>query len=145
VLFVLWRWQQKHGGEPGEIGKMATGAWMAAAANVLLVLASLPGGRVSGIFPVVYDVILGIAFLYYWPTLLALVSHAAPTRLKSTMMGVAYLSLFIGNLIVGRLGSLYESLGPASFWMVHAAIAATGAVLCMLLARPLGKVLAAPA
>ncbi|MEQ1784138.1 MAG: MFS transporter, partial [Hyphomonadaceae bacterium] len=131
VLFILWRWQQKHGGEPGEIGKMATGAWMAAAANLLLVLACLPGGRVSGIFPVVYDVILGIAFLYYWPTLLALVSHGAPARLKSTMMGVAYLSLFIGNLIVGRLGSLYESLGPANFWLVHASIAGVGAILCM--------------
>ncbi len=143
VLFVVWRWQQKHGGEPGEIGKIATGAWMACAANLLLVLASLPGGRVSGIFPVVYDVILGVAFLYYWPTLLALISHAAPVRLKSTMMGVAYLSLFIGNLIVGRLGSIYESIGPANFWLVHAAIAGAGAVICMLLARPLGKILAA--
>jgi hypothetical protein len=33
---------------------------------------------VSVIYPIMYDVILGVAFLYYRPTLLAHVSCAAP-------------------------------------------------------------------
>jgi POT family proton-dependent oligopeptide transporter len=46
-------------------------------------------------------VILGIAFLYYWPTLLALVSRAAPARVNATMMGIAFMSLFLANVLIG--------------------------------------------
>ncbi len=141
VLFALWRTQAKRNGEPGEIGKIATGAWMACAANLLLVVGCLLSTRVSVLYPVVYDIILGVAFLYYWPTLLALVSRAAPPRLKSTLMGVAFMSLFIANTTMGRLGALYEQMTPAEFWAMHAAIAAVGGLLALLLARPLGRIL----
>ena len=81
-LFVLWRWQDSHGGEPDEIGKIATGAFMAAAANLLLTVSCLMGPRSSAIFPILYDVLLGIAFLYYWPTVPALFSRE-PRRCRS--------------------------------------------------------------
>lgn len=142
VLIVLWRWQRSHGGEPGELGKIATGAWICCIANVLLVIASLLPGRAHVLFPVMYDVLQGVAFLYYWPTLLALVSQAAPRRLKSTLMGVAFLSLFVANTTIGRLGSYYETLGPRSFWMLHVGIAAAGGVLAMIFGPRLTRVLA---
>lgn len=142
VLFGFWRWQQRHGGEPGELGKIATGAWMCCAANLLLVIASWLPGRAHVLFPTLYDVLLGVAFIYYWPTLLALVSLAAPRKLKSTLIGVVFLTLFISNITIGRLGGFYEKLGPTSFWMLHAAIAATGGVLAMLFGRRLTQVLA---
>jgi len=141
VLFALWRYQEKRGGEPGEIAKIATGAWMAAGANLLLAAGCALSPRVSVIFPVVYDIILGVAFLYYWPTLLALVSRGAPPRLKSTLMGFAFLTLFLSNTTIGRIGALYEQMSPAQFWTLHAAIAAIGGVLALLLARPLGRIL----
>jgi POT family proton-dependent oligopeptide transporter len=77
-LFALWRRQAAHGSEPGEVIKIATGAWLACIANLLLVAGCVTGGRVPILVPVLYDVLLGVAFLYYWPTLLALVSRAAP-------------------------------------------------------------------
>jgi POT family proton-dependent oligopeptide transporter len=138
-LFALWRWQAARGREPGDIGKIALGAWIAAFANLILVLVCLPGGRVSLVFPFLYDFLLGIAFLYYWPPLLALVSRAAPVRLKATLMGAVFLSLFVGNTLVGRIGALYETMTPAAFWGLHAAIAAVGGVLAMTLARPLKR------
>lgn len=141
VLFGLWRWQTTRGGEPGVVAKMAIGAWICCAANLVLVLATLSGDRASGLYPLLYGVLLGVAFLYYWPTLLALVSQAAPTHLKSTLMGVVFLTIFIGNITVGRLGGFYEPLGPTAFWALHAGIAATGAVLLTLLARPLERAL----
>jgi POT family proton-dependent oligopeptide transporter len=141
-LFTLWRWQASRGKEPDDMGKIALGAWMAAFANLLLVLACLPGGRVSLLFPVIYDFILGIAFLYYWPPLLALVSRAAPEKLKATLMGAVFLSLFVGNALVGWIGGFYEKMSPASFWLLHAGIAAAGGVLATVLARPLKKMLA---
>jgi len=141
MLITLWKWQAGRGGEPKEIGKIATGAVIASIANLLLVAGCVTFTRVPVIFPILYDVLLGVAFLYYWPTLLALVSRAAPPALKATMMGLAFVSLSLSNTTIGRLGGLYEHMSPAAFWAMHAVIAATGAILAMLLARPLGRVL----
>src|SRR5205814_9833707 len=74
-------------------------------------------------------------------SLLALVSLAAPRGLKSTLIGVVFLTLFISNITIGRLGGTYEKLGPTSFWMLHAAIAAMGGVLALVFGRRLTRVL----
>jgi proton-dependent oligopeptide transporter, POT family len=140
-LFALWRYQASRGGEPREIVKIATGAFLAALGNLVLVVACMLGGRPSGLFPVVYNIFLGVAFLYYWPTLLALVSRAAPQKVKATMMGCAFLSLFIANVTLGRLGGFYEHHAPAMFWALNVAIAASGGVLALLLRPLLDRVL----
>ena len=140
-LVALWRRQASRGKEPGEIGKMGLGAWITALANLLLVPACFSAGHASALWPVACDVLLGIGFLYYWPTLLALVSRAAPEGTKSTLMGCAFLSLFASNLIIGWLGTFYERMTPAEFWALHAAISATGGVLLFVLVRPLDRLL----
>jgi proton-dependent oligopeptide transporter, POT family len=140
-LFALWRRQAGRGGEPGEIAKMGIGAGIAAVANLLLVAGCLLTSRVPVLVPVAYDVLLGVAFLYYWPTLLALVSGAAPPHLRATLMGTVFLTLFLSNITVGWLGGFFERMSAAEFWALHAAIAATGGVLALLLAKPLGRVL----
>jgi len=134
-LFALWRRQASRGVEPSEIGKIGVGAWLAAIANLLLAVACLMSRRVSGIFPVVYDIILGVGFLYYWPTILALVSRAAPQKIKATMMGCVFLSLSVSNFTMGWIGSFYERMTPAEFWGLNAAIAAAGGLI-VLVARP---------
>ena len=67
----------------------------AAASNLILVAAIFASGgaRVHPIWPFLYSAILGISFLYYWPTLLALVSRAAPAKVNATLMGLAFMSL----------------------------------------------------
>jgi POT family proton-dependent oligopeptide transporter len=140
-LFALWRWQARHGGEPGEIAKIGIGAVLAAIANLVLAGAALLPGRISPLFPVLYETILGIAFIWQWPTLLALVSRIAPQRLKSTLMGAAFLTLFASNMTIGRIGALYEHMTPAEFWLMNASIAAVGGVLAFLLRRRLSRVL----
>jgi proton-dependent oligopeptide transporter, POT family len=141
LLFALWRHQASRGGEPDDLGKIGTGAWMAASANLLLVAACMFGTRIPVVVPLLYDVILGIAFLYYWPTLLALVSRTAPESIKATLMGAVFLSLFVANMIIGWLGSFYESMTPATFWAMHAGISAIGGVLVFGLRRPLMRAL----
>jgi POT family proton-dependent oligopeptide transporter len=141
LLFGLWRWQSARGSEPDDLGKIATGAWITAAANLLLVAACLVSARTTALVPVVYDILLGISFLYYWPTLLALVSRAAPTPVKATMMGAVFLSLFVANTLIGWLGSFYEHMTPAGFWAMHAGIAAVGGVLAFVLRQPLKRAL----
>lgn len=142
LLFALWRYQASHRGEPDDLGKIATGAWVTAAANALLAVSCILSARTPVLVPIVYDILLGIGFLYYWPTLLALVSRAAPPSIKATLMGAVFLSLFVGNSIIGWLGGFYEQMTPAGFWSMHAGIAATGGVLAIVLSRPLKRALA---
>jgi len=141
-LFALWRRQAARAGELGELVKIGTGAWLACVANLLLVAGCALTTRVPLLFPVIYDVLLGIAFLYYWPTLLTLVSRAAPPRLRATLMGTAFLSLFLSNITVGRLGGFFERMTALQFWALHAAIAATGGILALSLRRRLERSLA---
>ncbi len=140
-LFMLWRWQARHGGEPDEIAKIGAGALMSSIANLILVAGSAAYSRVPVLIPVAYDFVLGVAFLYYWPTLLALVSRAAPPQIKATMMGIALLTLFLANFAVGWIGSFYERLTQPQFWAIHAAIGAMGSVLAFTLRRPLMRIL----
>jgi POT family proton-dependent oligopeptide transporter len=140
-LFALWRRQAARGAEPGEVGKIATGAWIACAANLLLVIGCAATDRVPAVVPVLYDVLLGVGFLYYWPTLLALVSRAAPPRLRATLMGACFLTLFVSNFVVGWLGTFFERMTPLQFWALHGGIAATGGLLAMLSRRGLERVL----
>ena len=139
ILIALWKWQDAHGGEPREIMKISTGAFIACAANLLLFIGATISDRVSVIYPIMYDFLLGVAFLYYWPTLLALVSRAAPPGLKATLMGVVFLTLFIANIFVGWIGGIYEHVGPATFWAIEASIAGTGGVLALILNKPLTR------
>jgi POT family proton-dependent oligopeptide transporter len=141
ALFALWRWQAKRGSEPADIGKIAMGAAISAAANLLLVIASLMSKHASVLFPIGYDVLLGVGFLYYWPPLLALVSQTAPPRVNSTLMGTVFLSLFVSYMLIGWIGGFYERLGPALFWGLQVVIGGVGVVLTLALQRPLERTL----
>lgn len=143
ILFGLWGWQARRRGEPGDLGKIGIGAAVACLANLVLVAAIVlsGGGKIHPLWPFLYCGLLGIGFLYYWPTLLALVSRTAPAAVNATMMGVCFLTLFIGNNVIGWLGQFYEPLGPLAFWLLHAGIGAVGALLILLFARPLRRAL----
>jgi len=143
LVFWLWRHQASRGREPNELAKIGFGAWIAAASNLILVAAifASAGAPVHPICPFLYSAGLGISFLYYWPTLLALVSRAAPAKLNSTLMGLAFMSLFISNNLIGWIGGFYEKMRPAEFWAMHAAIAAGGGLLVVLFGRRLSRVL----
>jgi POT family proton-dependent oligopeptide transporter len=143
LLFWIWRRQSARGREPGDLGKIGIGAWLAAASNLVLVFAILAAGPapVHPIWPFIYCAGQGIAFLYYWPTLLALVSRAAPAKVNATMMGIAFMSLFVSNNLIGWIGGFYEVMRPVEFWAMHAAIGATGGVLVLVFGAALGRAL----
>ena len=143
MLFWIWRHQASRGREPNELAKIGIGAWIAAASNLILVAAIFvsSGAPVHPIYPFLYSAGLGISFLYYWPTLLALVSRAAPAKLNSTLMGLAFMSLFISNNLIGWIGGFYERMTPTAFWAMHAAIAAGGGFLVVAFGRHLSRTL----
>jgi len=144
LLFWIWKRQAAGRGEPDDLAKIGTGAWLAAASNLILVAAILAAGDrpVHPVWPVLYCAGQGIAFLYYWPTLLALVSRAAPARVNATMMGFAFMSLFVANNLIGWIGGFYEKMTPLAFWSMHAAIGAMGGVLVLTFGGTLKRALA---
>jgi len=145
LLFWIWRRQAVRGREPDDLTKMGTGAWLTAASNLILVVAILGSSatRISPLWPFLSSAGLGIAFMYYWPTLLALISQAAPARVSGTLVSGAYLTLFVANLLIGWIGGFYERMTPAAFWALHAAIAAAGALIVLVFGARLRRTLVA--
>ena len=144
LLFALWRWQGRGtGGEPSELLKIATGSFICGGANLILVaaIAAYGSGRVPWIWPFFYCAVQGVGFMYFWPPLLSLVSRTAPPRINATMMGGAFLVLFVANNLIGWIGTFYEQMTPIAFWSLHTAIGATGGVLALLFGRTFGRVL----
>jgi POT family proton-dependent oligopeptide transporter len=143
ALFALWNWQSRAmGREPSALTKIAIGSFIAGTANLILVAAiALSPSRVHWIWPVLYCAVQGVGFMYFWPTLLALVSRAAPPKINATMMGVCFLTLFVANNLIGRIGTYYEDMTPIAFWALHAGIGVAGGALLMLFGRTFGRVL----
>lgn len=143
ALFRLWSLQAKRGRQTSELGKIGIGAWIAAASNLILVAAivAYDGAPIHPIFPFVYSAGLGISFLYYWPTLLALVSRTAPAKVNATLMGFAFMSLFVSNNLIGWIGGFYGKMHPAEFWAMHAAIAVGGGLLVLAFGRRISRAL----
>ena len=143
LLFWIWKRQAARGSEPGDLAKIGTGAWLTAASNLILVGAILASGgaAIHPVWPFLYSGLLGIAFMYYWPTLLALVSRAAPARVNATLVGLCFMSLFVSNNLIGWIGSFYERMGPAGFWALHTAIGGAGGLLVLLFGRRLSRIL----
>ncbi|MEZ4587170.1 MAG: peptide MFS transporter [Gemmatimonadales bacterium] len=143
LVFGLWRRQARRGGEPGDLAKIGVGAWLSVVSNLLLVAGILVAGRslVHPVWPILYSVVLGISFLYYWPTLLALVSRAAPAKVNATMMGFSFMTLFVANVLIGWIGGFYERMSAVEFWLLHAAIGAGGGITLALFGRRLARAL----
>jgi len=143
-LFRLWKMQsQRSGKEPSDLGKIGAGAWVCMAGNLVLVAAIAAAGpnKVLWLWPFLYCVLQGVGFIYYWPTLLALVSRCAPAKVNATMMGICFLVLFVANNLIGWIGTFYEQMTPLPFWLLHAAIAAAGGILVLLFGPWLRRVL----
>jgi len=89
--------------------------------------------KVTLLWVLVFHVCANIGWVYFAPSAVTLFTRAAPTVVNSTMVGVCYLSIFVGSTISGRLGALYEHYTATNFWLIHAAIVGAGGLLLMLL------------
>ena len=57
-------------------------------------------------------------------------------------MGSAFLALFVGTVIMGWVGSFYDQMTAIAFWTLDASIAIAGALLILIVRRPLAAMLA---
>jgi len=142
ALVVFWGWQAKRGSEPASVTKQGIGTAIVACAALLFAYANLgvtAANTVGAGWAVAGWLIMGLAWMYYWPTTLAIVSKAAPPRVASTLMGVAFLSPFVAHVLAGWVGSYFDQMNPSAFWAMDAAIALAGAALILVLRKHLQR------
>ena len=82
---------------------------------------------------------MGLAWMYYWPTLLALISRCAPPSIASTLMGLAFMAPFIGHTLTGYIAAWYETMSPSAFWLLDAGIALAGGLVVLALRHRLAR------
>jgi POT family proton-dependent oligopeptide transporter len=59
------------------------------------------------------------------------------------MIGIYFLSVFAGSLLVGWVGQFYERMSVPAFWLLHAGAAGTAALIIVVLWKPLTAALVA--
>jgi proton-dependent oligopeptide transporter, POT family len=147
ALIVLWTWQARRQVEPDSLGKIGIGMVLICLSAIILAggsaLSPAPGQVAVG-WALGGFLAMGLAWMYYWPTLLALVSRTAPRSVTGAMVGAAFLSPFIAHTAAGWVGSFYDQMSPAAFWTMDAGIAALGAALVFALRSRLGRALDQP-
>jgi POT family proton-dependent oligopeptide transporter len=147
-LVAYWAGLARRGAEPASLTKIAIGSALMGLSILLLAAGSLlPGadGKVSVWWAIAAYLGTGLAFMWYWPVTLATLSALAPAKIKSTLMGTAFLALFVGTVVMGWVGSFYDQMGHVAFWTLDAGIAFAGALVIFLVRAPLSHALNAKA
>jgi POT family proton-dependent oligopeptide transporter len=130
AVAAFYKWYGSRRPEPDELGKMIIGSFFTIAGGLCLFTAALtPADSKIGLFwPVMFHLLNSIGFAHILPVALALFTKVAPRAITSTVVGLYYLSFFIANALVGKIGGLYSSWPTTSFWLLHVASAAVGLV-----------------
>jgi POT family proton-dependent oligopeptide transporter len=147
ATLALWRWQAKRGAEPHDSTKIAIGCFIFSASTFWLAAGPLvtdAAGRTPLIWAIVFHFASNAGWLYFTPTMNALYSRMGPKALNATLMGCNTLSVFLGSVISGRLGALYETLSASAFWALHAALVGLGGVLMLLIGARLRRAFSPP-
>ncbi len=140
---ALWRWQRSRGREPDDIAKLAIGCLIFAAGCAWLAFAPVASGRAPLVWAITFHLLSNEGWLFFVPIALALWSRAAPASINGVMVGVYYLSTFLGSVVSGRLGGLYETWSPQRFWLLHAGIVAAAGVVFIVVGARLRRALTA--
>ena len=145
---LVWRQLAKRGITPHELTKVCIGAGLAVFEPLIKAgfsyVAVSTGWKIPLPFILSWELVGIAAFVCYYPTGLALVSRAAPAKVAGLLYGAFLLYTVATNYIVGWIGSFYQPLGPALFWLVHAALPAASLVVLLLAYRPLKQALGDP-
>jgi POT family proton-dependent oligopeptide transporter len=131
AVAAFWKWYGTRRREPDEITKMIIGSVFTVAGGLCLFMAALtqpPGGKISLLWPMMFELFNSIGFAHVLPISLALFSKISPKQITATVIGLYYLSFFIANAMVGYIGGLYSSLPTTTFWLIHVASAAFGLI-----------------
>ncbi len=120
---MLWRWQAKKNKEPSSVAKMAIGSIILGLSFIIMVIGANSIGTEKGSYfwPVICTLLLTVGELYLSPIGLSLVTKVSPVKIVSMMMGMWFLSSFLGNILSGYIGLLFEKqilTAAGFFWLL---------------------------
>ncbi|HEX4848631.1 MAG TPA: peptide MFS transporter [Novosphingobium sp.] len=147
-LVALWAAQARKGQEPTSVGKIAIGTGLTGIGAMILAAGSATQtgpDTINILWPILGYFTMGLAWMYYWPTTLSLVSRVAPPAVAATMVGGAFFSPFVAHTVAGMIGTRFDNMDPAAFWAMDGAIGLAGAVLLFALKNPINRVIEARA
>jgi POT family proton-dependent oligopeptide transporter len=142
---AFWRWWGRRRRQPDEIVKVALGATVMALAPLILATASLQaahGRKVGLLWGLSFHFVNAIGFANLYAMGVALYSRAAPKSLAATVVNLFALSIFLANLMVGRLAGLLSDMSGATFWLMHAGLVLVAAIALLIAARVFRRQLA---
>ncbi|OLD93058.1 MAG: hypothetical protein DMD31_03375 [Gemmatimonadetes bacterium] len=138
---LAWLWVRLGPREPSSPAKFAIGLLCAGVAFLLLVPAGLmaqsgAGVKVSPLWLVAAYIIEEIGELCLSPVGLSAVTKLAPARIVSLMMGVFFLSNWLGNLLAGWTAGFFSSMPLSRLFAAVAAVCLVAAAIMALLIKP---------
>jgi POT family proton-dependent oligopeptide transporter len=142
-LVAFWARQARKHREPSTVAKMALGCFLVAAGFLVMIPAarihSAEGTPVSTLWLVAFTALITLGELYLSPVGLSLVTKLSPARIVSMMMGVWFLSSFMGNYASGFLGHFWEKMPKDTFFLMIAMIAFAAGVGIVSILKPLKR------
>jgi POT family proton-dependent oligopeptide transporter len=97
------------------------------------------GVRVSGLFLIVTYFFHSVGEVCLSPVGLSAMTRLAPERVTGLMMGVWFLSISVGSYLGGRIAHAYEGLSERGLYTAIATLTIGGAVVMLMLTRPLNR------
>lgn len=144
LLTMWWAYRREKGAELSSVLKMAIGCGLVGLAFVVMILASyaVPEGQRGSVLWLLGTVlVLTIGEIYLSPIGLSLVSKVAPTGWVSMLMGVWFLSSFLGNYLSGLLGMFYTIVTKDQFFLMLAALGVLAGLAMAAINTPLQRML----
>ncbi|EIZ80443.1 amino acid/peptide transporter [Novosphingobium sp. Rr 2-17] len=129
AVAAFWAWRAARTGKDlDELGKMIIGCGFIVAGGLCLYVAALAQGpgKISLLWPILFHLMNSIGFAHLMPVSLALFTRLSPRALTGSIVGIYYLSFFGANLVVGKIGTLMDTIPMPQFWLLHVVSAVIG-------------------
>lgn len=142
LVDLLWARRSKAGKKSSSVRKMAIGSFLLGISFVIMIAATrlVPeGARGSLLFLAATTWVFTMGELYLSPIGLSLVTKVAPPKMLSMMMGMWFLSSFIGNYLSGYIGSFYEKMPKNMFFALLCGLGLLASVIFLSFEKKLRK------
>ena len=132
-LMAHWRRAAVRGREATATRKMAFGAFGLALSYLLLagVCQSAGTNLISGVWLLLFFLVLTMSELYVLPVGLGLFAEIAPPGLGATLVAAWFLASFAADLLAGIAGSAWSLTSPAQFFSGMAALSTAAAFMLL--------------
>ena len=123
LIVRLWKKMSERNQEPLPLIKIGVGLLLGGCGFVIFALgthhAAYSQQNISMLWIITGNLVLGLGVLCIMPTLISAITQYAPKAIKSTMMGLLYLSLAFSGYFASLIGKLTIKNGQYSTPMVY--------------------------